>query len=588
MRAFELIVCICLAAAARPALATPADYSEFELRTIGSVLGPDRSLEPEPEGKEIEAIEIVTLEVFDENDPVPDFVNVFHATSRKRTIARELLFEAGTPYDAERVAESARNLRDIPQLSLVLIVPVRGSAPDKVRVVVITRDVWSLRLNWAVEFGSSGLSYLYINPTENNLLGLHTTVGALFLLEPDTYSLGLNFAQPRIADTRLETLVSANLVFNRETGEAEGSFGTLEIGQPLYSLDTEWAWGFGFQWRSDVERLYEGSDPVFFDARSTRDNDLIPIAYDSTRVLAGAELVRSFGRRQKYDLSVGFEVDLREYDATPPLGVDPEAFAEFVRTEVPVSDTRLSPFVQLRSYTSQFVSRVDFETLALQEDFRLGHEVVLRLYPAASALGSSRDMLGMLWGGVYTLPLGDGLVRGALASTLEYASEDRHDAQIETVLRVVSPRLGFGRIVADSAVYSRYLRYLNRERFALGGDSRPRGYAPKEFRGHDALASTVELRTRPVDIWSAQVGLATFYDIGAAADSFDELELKPSVGLGLRMLLPQFNRLVFRVDWGFPLAPGYTTFPGGFFATFGQAFAMPGLSPVSATADVVN
>ena len=36
-----------------------------------------------------------------------------------------------------------------------------------------------------------------------------------------------------------------------------------------------------------------------------------------------------------------------------------------------------------------------------------------------------------------------------------------------------------------------------------------------------------------------------------------------------------FDRIVFRADWGVPLSPGYRTFPGAFFVSFAQAFAMP-------------
>ena len=599
VRAFSLViwlvVCLVFLAAPRRALADKASYSGFELDTIEAVVGPGYELDENPEGKLIESIEIVPLKVFEDGETtdrslarVARVANFFHSTTKPQIIGQELLFARGQPYDSQRVEESARNLRQLTQFSLVLIVPLKGITPGSVRLVVITRDVWSLRLNWAIEFGSSGLSYLLVNPTENNLFGRHISVGGLFLLEPDTYSLGLLSSVPRIKGTRLEASGSANIVFNRQTGDGEGSFGSFAFGQPLYSIDVKWAWGFGLLWRNDVDRLYSGSDPVFFVAQTALGDELVPIAFHQTRLLTGFELLRSFGRRYKYDVSSGFEADVRDYEATRDPGTSLAAFRQFVEVEVPVSDTRLSPFVQLRTYTSDFVSLIDFETLALQEDFRLGPEAFLRLYPASSALGSTRDMLGVLWGVSYTLRLGTGLVRGVSLSQLEWATENRNDAQVETALRIASPRLPFGRIMLDGVVFNRYLRYLNRERFALGGDTRPRGYAPAEFRGQDAVAASFEVRSRPLDILTIQVGLAAFADVGAAADSFDELSFKPSVGLGLRTLIPQANRFVFRVDWGLPLAPGYPTFPGGFFASFGQAFSMPGLKPRTATNAVLD
>ena len=86
-------------------------------------------LEPDPDGKLIEDVQIATMDVFDERDPVPDFVDVLHTTTREHVIRRELLFEPGARYDTRLADESARNLRDLIQLSIVLIVPARGSAP---------------------------------------------------------------------------------------------------------------------------------------------------------------------------------------------------------------------------------------------------------------------------------------------------------------------------------------------------------------------------------------------------------------------------------------------------------------------------
>jgi hypothetical protein len=89
----------------------------------------------------------------------------------------------------------------------------------------------------------------------------------------------------------------------------------------------------------------------------------------------------------------------------------------------------------------------------------------------------------------------------------------------------------------------------------------------------------LELRTASIDILSAQTGLALFLDSGHAADRFADLSLHQSSGLGVRILFPQASRSVLRADWAFPWqpAPGYRTFPGGFFLTFGQAFGMPQL-----------
>lgn len=565
------------------AFAEPA-YSDFERETIDEALeGMNGQIDPEPDGKLIERIEIVTLDVFDERDPVPDFFNVFHVTSRKYVIRRELLFEEGQRYDSRKIAESARNLRDLQQLSLVLIVPVRASQPDRVRVLVITKDVWSLRLNSNFEIADGEVTRLLLQPAEENLFGTHTTIAGLFVLNPDTYSLGGLFINRRVVGSRIQSAVSGNIIFNRDSGDPEGSFGSFSYGQPLYSVDTKWAWKTLIVWRNEITRLFIGTTLRTYDADVTPADDQIPYVYDSERWFGSYGLTRSFGSRFKNDISVGVELERKKFGPRELEGVDPAAAEEFRRTQIPVTDTRPSPFVEARAYQTDYVHVLDFNTLGLQEDYRLGHEAIVRLYPAFKDVASTRNVLGTFAALGYTLPLGDGLARVLGSSTVELSTPSETDALAQGSLRVVTPRLVLGRFVYDGAVANRHQNYFN-ERFALGGSTRLRGYPPLRFIGKDYVVQNVEFRTRPVEILSAQLGAAVFHDLGDAFDGFERAELKQSAGFGVRALFPQAERIVFRVDWGFPLTPGFNTFPGSLFATFGQAFEMPTVTPPSLAA----
>ena len=545
-------------------------------------------LEPRPEGKRIEEVQVVTLDVFDERDPMPDFVNILHATTRKRVIARELLFEPGEPYRAVVIDETARNLRGLPQLSIVLIVPARGRTDDSVRVLVITKDVWSLRLNWALQSSNAHINSLALNPSEENLFGTHAIIGGLFLLDPATYSLGLSLSHRRLLGSHELVVVSANFIRNRDTGAAEGSFGEFRYGQPLYSLDTKWSWGTSILWRHDIARHFVGVNVGTYLTTG------IPLVYDRDDLYGGYELVRSFGTRFKYDFSVGLEAVrgiARAHDLSAYAARDAQ---RFVANWLPVSDQRVSPFVQLHAHRSDFNSRIEIETLGLQEDFRRGHDLLLRMYAASSDFGSTRDLVGSLAELSYTVPVADGLIRPFVGWSIESASQGRDDALLEARLRFVSPRLGFGRLVLDGQLEDRVRNYLHRN-FSVGGDNRLRGYQPGWLIGRNLIAASAELRTTSVDLFSAQVGAAAFYDVAAAPDDFSHLKygrragnappdpngLLQGAGVGLRILFPEFDRIVFRADWGFPLNPGYPAFPGSFFVSFKQAFDMPAVSAPS-------
>jgi hypothetical protein len=220
---------------------------------------------------------------------------------------------------------------------------------------------------------------------------------------------------------------------------------------------------------------------------------------------------------------------------------------------------------------------LDFETLGLQEDFRLGHDVWLRAYPALKAAGSSRDLIGVYSGVSYTLPIADGLVRPYVKSVIEVAREEsQSDAEITVGGRFMSPRFFFGRLVVDGLVLDRYRNYLN-PLVALGGTDRLRGYAPQAFVGANAAVVNFELRSRPIQILTVQVGVAAFYDVGDAGPDMAHLDLKHGAGGGIRLAFPQIQRSVFRVDFGAPLQRdpyGEATV----IARFEQAFDVPALT----------
>ncbi|HEX7600194.1 MAG TPA: hypothetical protein VF316_01270, partial [Polyangiaceae bacterium] len=234
-------------------------YSRYERETIDAALARMKARPDDaPEGKLIESVDVEPLEVVEPRDPIPDvlalprILNFIHSTSRSRVIRQEVLQRPGARYRQALIDETCRNLRTQPQLSLVLCFPVEGSAPDRVRVVVVTKDVWSLRLGWDLRYANGKLEHLLIAPTESNVAGTHQAITATIELNPATYSLGAQYAVPRIAGSWIQANTFANVIVNRSTGGAEGSFGGFTYGQPLYSTQAKWGWDGTIQWRKDV------------------------------------------------------------------------------------------------------------------------------------------------------------------------------------------------------------------------------------------------------------------------------------------------------------------------------------------------
>jgi hypothetical protein len=589
-------------------------YSSYEQRTIDDVL---RSLHATPatapEDRTIERIDIVPLDVAEggnaenaQNAPRAswfgtairrteaigrDVVNSLHFTSRKSVIARELLLRQGERYQQVLADDTIRNLRRLPQLSAVLVVATEGSAPDRVGVVVITKDVWSLRLNWDVQVTPGGVESFVAQPAEWNFLGTHQTLNGYFLYEPSTYTFGLGYTVPRLGTSRVALTAGVDVVLNRASGDPEGSLGSLVVGQPIYSGLTQWAWDASSSWNDYTYRLYQDAQPATYGDRVTGRS--VPYRWHVHTYTMALDLTRSLGWDTKHDFTFGAGVDLRRF-RTDFSGADPTTVADFVRTNVPVSDTRVGPSIRYHTYTKRYVRVIDFDTLALQEDYRLGHDVVLRAYPSFRALGATRDVLGLSGAAQYTVALRDGLFSFSFESTVEPEVDRIADAWVSPTAHVVSPTVfGLGRLVVDATALYRPRNYLNRINYIGGGD-RLRGYPTQFFRGPNYVVYNVELRSRPVEILTCQIGAVAFFDAGDAFAGASDFSMYQSVGGGIRALFPWLDRLVFRADLGFPLErpllpPADSRRPNdrapiaplAFFISFGQAFSTPSVSPAA-------
>lgn len=583
-RRFALCLLFLMLAVVRPA--SSDELSEFE-REIRAAAFDERglTLEDAPAGKIIESIEVHVVAPFDERDPVPDWVNIVHVNSRGYVVKRELTLRTGQTFQRSAVEDSIQNLRLTYKFSLILITTARGSAPDRVKVLVIVKDVWSLRLQWNASVVKDRL-VLYLNPAETNLLGTHTTLGAVYLLEPDRQTFGANFYMPQVGGSDIQLLALGGPILSRDASETEGSFGYFQYYKPLKSRFDRWAWSTGVGWRKELTRRYEGADIREVEVTVPDGSSVaIPETFRTERMAGEYKLTRSFGTRDKTNLAFGVEADLRRY-RTEDLGAYPEpAREEFERIVLPTTDTRISPFVQLTSYSTRVQHAMNVETLALQEQLPLGHHTLLRLYPASTQLGSSRSLIGVTWAVGYGLPLGSGIAAATAGASIELARNNQNDVLFDGRLRIVSPSLGPGRLHLDAVGYDRYRNHLNLAPFALGGDNRLRGYPYGFFQGDKAVALNGEFRSVPIELFGVHVGGVAFYDTGHAADTVQELSLKQSVGAGLRFLFPQFDRTVLRFDYGVALSEGYRGF--GFVFTFGQAQLFPRVEEPSVLTGVV-
>lgn len=617
---FAVVFLAAAAVRAQKPISKTTEYSSYEQDIIRRVLKKTGyEVDLAPEGKIIGRVDVVRLEVLDERDPGPDILkpvpilspigkppishyfnkntlNALHTTTREYIVLREMLLRPGDRYVQVIIDETARNMRSrMPfQVSVVIILPIRTEDPDRVDLLVITKDIWSLRLSFDTSITPGGLESFVLVPQETNFLGLHHTVQTRFVYLPESLTFGVGYAIPRFGYSWIGASAGASIIINQRTSTPEGSSVSAQVGQGLYSTRTEWAWSAEAGYSVAVTRRYSNARVLLFDARSTPQRDGIPWEYRAGAATGSVGVTRSFGWGFKNNFSLSMNASTSNCETFDLSRYDPRAAREFVLRALPICETRVYPAFTWASFTTNFLRTLEINTLGLQEDYRLGHEVSASIYPVTKSLGSTRNFVGFGANIGYTVALGDGLVGANASASAEVTGEDPRpgippderdrlaisDGSAGFSFGAVTPRLGIGRIVMNISALNRYRNYLNGRSFT-GGEDRLRGYPSNFFFGKDTVFYNIEFRSRGIEILTAQVGAVVFYDAGDAAFAWDLLRPKQSVGFGFRGLFPQINRAVFRIDFAFPLNRGpfpetgvdAPVDPFGFYLAFNQAFA---------------
>ncbi len=532
------------------------DYNElgaFERETVDAVLA-DNGLvvEPKPEGKTIGRILVVNSEVFSKKDGFLSWFNIFHWTTKKHVIEREVLLRPGMKWDKELADESIRRIRDPILSNIVVLLAIKTADPKVVDLLVVTRDVWSLRLNSDFQIQDGDLTFLTLSLAENNFLGLRKKTAVTFLMDQGAFSIGPRYTDSNIAGTRLTLSTAANAIFSRETGEFEGSASSTSFAYPLWSLATPFGASISVAHNDSVQRGYRGSAQQYEYRYS---------AFDVT-----ASATYSTGTTWKKRFSFGYEYFANDAELH---FVDPG----FGRGVLPRVERSSGVFVKWRFFTPRYQTYRDFRTFDLREDYRLGPEFTFRIGQALQSLGSTSDYTTMAAVLEYTFDPGSRSyvqLYGGFSVRLQH--DNAVESRVEAKVYVGTPTLWNAlRVVARVDMDARFNETANRF-FSLGGSNGLRGHDIGALTGERRLRANVELRTRPLRWYFFRLGGVAFYDAGGAADDFDDLHILHDVGIGLRILTPQVNPFAFRIDWAFATEGATAGWPGRFSAGFFQAF----------------
>jgi hypothetical protein len=590
-----LVALVCLARPAAAEIQTPP-LGDFERLALDEVLAREGlALEPAPDGKTIRRIHVVNLPVFagrggyspyasgaTEWTPTSlgwrglQLASRLHVTTHTSVIRRELLFAEGDRYDRELVEETSRSLRDPEFSSLVVVVPVISPAPGKVDVLVVTRDVWSLRFNTNFEYQEGRLIYASASLSENNLFGLRKRASLSFLMNQGALWAGPTYFDPNIRGTRLTLSASAGAWFGRDGGRYEGTSSQITLAYPLWALSRKWGGSFAFSHADHLVRDFLGTRPRRIDLEETPDDDRLDWTYRLRRYVLTSSAVRSFGQRRLVQrVRFGHQWSVQRPTFMPAFTLDPVVREAFARRVFPRSERVSQVFMGWSLFTPRYRVYRDLNTYDLREDSTLGPTASLGLGAAAVPLGSEHDFLNLSASAGWNFDLLDGFQRLSAG----FAGRQQDGALIDQAysagIYLATPvLLRAARVVGEAGVA---ILHNARENvfYALGGDSGLRGYTIGDFRGRASALGHLEVRTRPLPFGSLRLGTLAFWDVGHVAARFAELRAHHDVGAGLRLLIPQLNPYVIRLDWAFALQTTPNTragWPGRISAGFQQAF----------------
>ena len=518
-------------------------------------------LDPSPWNKVIGAIQVYNEEVFAEGNGLLRFFNHFHVTTKESTVRAEAVIAAGEVWDQARVDETARRLRDPLWTSIVAVIPVASQAPGQVDVLVITRDIWSLRLNTQYTFQQGSLTNLSMSLSENNFLGRRDVLAAGLTMDQGSIAVGPLFIDKNLIGEHLDLRVRVDDVLNRDDLtshsklHSEGTQSTITLSRPLWSLASKWAGGVSFTHRFAVDRQYRGVGLRQFDYTdpATMDVTSFDRAYAMRRWGTSAYVTRQWGDELKQQLSFGHTyARQRPRPLASFMGDDAER-AAFIAGVLPRSEVTSVPFVEYAFFTPRYRTLRNIITFDLAEDARLGPDLDVTLGFGLELVGSDANFQRLTGAAGWTFPWArDGFVRVAAGLAGRYQQGQWIDNSATGSLRGATPVLAHTfRLLTQASLSSRWHNTQN-QFYAIGSDTGLRGFSINEFIGQRLLNLQLEARTLPYPIWVLRVGAVAFYDLGGAADSLAQIDLHQDGGVGLRMLVPQTSAQLFKIDLAVP------------------------------------
>ena len=507
-----------------------------------------------PEGRPVCAVKTFREDPFVLSERVPLWLNRFHATTSEQTLLDLARVQPNAVWTDGLRLDLARRMATPAILAVAIAAPVTTeSCDDGVDLLLVTRDMWSLRFIARPELDGNQITRVTLGATENNLAGEHLQLALVAYKDRDFWELGPVIQKRRIAGTMLAGGLSASAIFTPGLDLEPGYRANATLGLPVETAADSFGWSLSAAAQNRLFAIYDGAEVAQFDNADTSAVEATDEIWrsQSAAALFSTTFARGTAWRQLYTPYLSWSEASSELASTS----DDTLRAAFKQQALPDDERRVGPGLRWTLFEARYRSLQDYRLFGLSEELRDGPTVTLDASFSDPLLGATRatqDLSADLsWNGA---PLGDDLLRLAAGGALSFG-DGLENTIGWTELRAVTPPKLAGRLHLRAGWIE---RGLNRARSyeTMGGDQALRGFAPSALRSEGLLRANLEWRSLPLRSFLARVGGVLFVDAATARGDANTDAALLSAGLGLRSFVPQAASFVWSVDLGFPLLTG--------------------------------
>lgn len=514
----------------------------------------------EPEGRTVCAVSTFRQPPFVEGEHLPVWLNRFHADTRDETLLSLARIRPGAVWTDALRMDVGRRMATPGVLSVAVAVPVETTACEGgVEVLLVSRDIWSLRFVARPEIDGGELTRITLGATENNLGGRHLQLALVGYKDRDFWEIGPVLQQRRMGGSMLTGALSGAVIFTPALAGEAGYRAAASIVRPVETASDDRGWSVAAAGEDRRFAIYRGNRIAAYDDPTTQAIEAAPAIWRSSNLSAsvGTTFARGQGLRQLY--TPYFAGSAASYALSRP---DNDAIAAaFKRDLLPQDELRIGPGLRWTLYEPRYRSLQNFRLFGVAEEVRDGPTVTLDGSLSDPLFGASRPTQALSadlsWNGQLA---GEDLLRAAAGGAIGLG-DGLEDSSSFAELRVVTPASLRGRLHLRAAWVERW-RNRSRRFETAGGDEALRGFAPAALRAESLIRANLEWRSLPYRSYLSRIGAALFADAAEGRGEASTGEPLLSVGAGLRFFLPQMNSFVVSADLGVPILTGGLTEAG--------------------------